>query len=143
MQANKKLKELESALIKLAEDVSKADGRADFNACLSNDGEIQEFAEAAWVCFSPVSVYICFPRNQAIADARRHYEIGMEPYNRITVRSDIDFDATTKAVKDLHDAFLKNGIETLKKDREKKKADEREMLVKRLAEIDNAQPVTN
>ncbi len=143
MQANEKLKELESALVNLAENVVNADGRKEFSLCISKDGGVEDYGEAAWVHCQLGTVYVCVPRNHAVADARHYYGQGMEFANRVTVRSDIDFDATIKSVNDLRDAFNKNSRESLVKRQADKLAEERKNLIERLAAIDKTQPVTH
>lgn len=139
MKVNKKLKELESALVKLAEDVVNATGGTNLSACLSKDGVVDEFADAAWIHRQPQCVHICVPRSQSRVSIDRYYTSGMEFANRISVNSDIDFDATVKLVNDLRDAFNKNGLETLAKHKAEALAKERKQLIERLSAIDNNQ----
>jgi len=77
VERNQKLKELESALVKLAEEVVNADGRKEFSLCISKDGGVEDYGEAAWVHCQLGTVYVCVPRNHAVADARHYYGQGM------------------------------------------------------------------
>lgn len=142
MQANEKLKELESELLKLQACVAAAEGTKNFWLYLTESGEVEDRADGARVSRNGEQNTIAFPTYGSVAEVTHYYNAGMEHANRITVKSDIDFDAVIQSVKKLHSEFDKNGRAELEKNREKKKAEERKKLLDRLSEIDNNQPLS-